>query len=288
MRAGINANSVTRVSGSSAPERAVAARPGDPAGPAGPRSPRGPGSPAAPAGPGSPRSDRRLAPAGPGSPPDRAHPPDRRAPPLRPDPAHLPDRAHLQDRRGPAGPASPRSPCGPAGPGSPAGPAGPCRPAGPGSRGARARRQPGPAPAPRVPRWRRPPGTCRSGGSRRAGQDDSCPTPHRSRRPPRGCRPCRCRSTTPWGPRCPGRGPSWCSSIGRCSVSYLYRTSITSAVSKADTSNDPRQPRRLENRAITQLAYPGIRPPMCEGRVCHRVPRKGIAPHAGFRVALLT
>ena len=124
MRAGISANSVTRVSGSSAPERAVAARPGDRPGR------RGRARPGVPV--------RRL------RPPDPAHR------------AHRPDRAHPGP--GPGSPAGPRSPAGPAGPASPAGPgspAGPRSPAGPAGPGSPA----GPAgPAgPTSPRHAHPP-----------------------------------------------------------------------------------------------------------------------------------
>ena len=69
--------------------------------------------------------------------------------------------------------------------------------------------------------------------------------------------------------------------------SYLYSTSITNPVSRADTSSDPRQPRRLENSAITSFSVPPPFRPMSRGRVCHRVTRTGTARHAGIRVALL-
>ena len=84
-------------------------------------------------------------------------------PPHRPDRARLPDRAHLQDRRAPARrrdppdrpvrprPAHPRARRPRARPPDRPRPAGPRVP---GSRGAHAHRQPGPAPARPVPRWR--------------------------------------------------------------------------------------------------------------------------------------
>ena len=176
MRAGISANSVTRVSGSSAPERAVAARPGGPAGPAGPPGPGSPrrprfasGRPPDPAQPDPAHRPDRAHPPDPAHRPGRARPQDRRAPP------HRPDRAHLPDRRSPCGPAGtaltgraglpapphrpgrarPPDPARPPAPGSPAGPASPCRPAGP--REPRGPRSPAAGPrsgAAPVPRWR--------------------------------------------------------------------------------------------------------------------------------------
>ena len=234
-----------------------------------------------------PLTRRARGPPDPARRPDRAHPPDRRAPLLLPGPAHRPGHAHPPDRRGPPrtglAPLTlrarrPRLTRRPGRALQARGPPGAARPALAGSRAPLAGRGLGGRGA----------GAGRAGPAGRGGGAGAAPAavplPAAARR---GCRPCRCPFDDPWGPRCPGGGPSLVLLDRAVLRSYLYRTSITSAVSKADTSNDPEAAQAAGEQGDHPGRVPGIRPPMCEGRVCHRVPRKGIAPHAGFRVPLL-
>ena len=266
MRAGISAKSATRVERVLEPEWTGAARPGAPGGPAGPRPPCGPGGPAGPRSPATP-----AGPAGPRSP------------------------------AGPAGPRSPSGPGGPAGPGSPAGPRSPAGPVGPGSPagtaftgGTRVARLSACQARPAVPRWS--PGASRPAVRRRrpalAGSGWVVAVRARVvpvRRVPvvpaggpgGGAVAC---DITRRGAAVrvrvhPGRGVRegvrhWRSSGVR---SYLYSTSITSAVSSADTSSDPRQPRRLEKNAITRPVpvHSRSRP---ASSVCHTGHPEGYCP----------
>lgn len=215
MRAGMSAKSATRPSGLSRPARTGAGRPGGPGGPAGPCSPRGPAGPRSPVGPAGP-----TAPAGP---------------------------------RSPTAPAGPAAPATPAGPRSPAGPGSPCRPGSPRSPAA-----PGSPAGPRSPRAPRGP-RAPAAGSPATGWV----VPVRARvvavrrlpvvAPRAGRRTALLVVTSPDGvpPFVSGStrgGVSGRGSVIGCSSgvrSYLDSTSISSTVSGADTSSDPRPPRQL-------------------------------------------
>ena len=278
MRAGINANSVTRVSGSSAPERAVAARPGDPAGPA-----RACGAALAPAGPaaaltGGPRYPLDL--PDPAHRPDRARPPDRRAPLLRPDPAHRRTtltrrtgrargtglapltlrarRAGLTRRTGRALQAS--------------GPAG--------SREARARRRPGPAPAPGRRRGGRRP--------RRAGPAGAARGVGRLRRRRAVRRPAEGLPAVPL----PFGDSVGAAVSGAGSVMVLLDRAVLRVLSVQDQYHECRQQSRHQQRSEAAQAageqgdhpgrVPGIRPPMSRRSGVSQGPPEGYCPACRF------